>query len=137
MAQGLPRLDGLHVFVIEDDDDSRSLLAQTLEYLGALVSATTAADLALDDLKEFRPSAIVCDLAMPRMDGVAFIRTLRAHADAQTRDIPVIAVTAYYERYTRDEMLGIGATEYFKKPIALEALCAAIDRHRPQRDLSA
>lgn len=125
----LPRLDGIHVLVVEDDDDARMLITEALRYLGAIVSAAPGGRVALADLEQFRPSVIVTDLAMPQVDGLALIRAVRAHPDERTRKTPVISVTAYDERYRRDEVLAVGANEYLRKPLDLDSLCTLVDRY--------
>jgi len=124
----LPRLDGVHVLVVEDDDDARMLMTEALQYLGAVVTAAPGGRVALADLEQFRPSVVVTDLAMPQVDGLALIRAIREHPDPRMRRTPVISVTAYDERYRRDEVLAVGANEYLRKPLDLDSLCTLVDR---------
>ena len=124
----LPELSGRHVLVIEDDEDARELLAEVFQFAGASVTACRDAYAGLGQLDERRPDVIVCDLALPRMDGLAFLRALRAHADPKTQRTPMIAVTAYYELYSPSELRAMGCEAYMAKPLSLERICAAVGK---------
>lgn len=127
-TKSLPDLSGLQVLVIEDDDDSRTILAEVLQFAGAIVSACSDAYAGLENLNELRPDVIVCDLALPGMDGLAFLRALRNHRDPKTRRIPMMAVTAYYERYGPRQLQRLGCEGYMMKPLSLDRTCTAIQR---------
>jgi len=122
----LPGLFGLHVLMIEDDEDARQLLADVFQFAGATVTACRDAYVGLGNLDERRPDVIVCDLALPRMDGLAFLRALRGHPDPKTRRTPMIAVTAYYELYSPNELRAMGCDAYMAKPLNLDRICAAV-----------
>jgi CheY-like chemotaxis protein len=122
----LPKLDGICVLIIDDDDDGRAVLAAHLHWAGATVTSAAAGDDALDDLTQFLPDVIVCDLRMPRVDGLTFVRTLRARPAADGGQIPVIAVTAYHEEYTPDEARQAGFAAYLPKPLRYPDVCRAI-----------
>jgi CheY-like chemotaxis protein len=124
----LPNLFGLHILVIEDDEDARQLLADVFQFAGATVTACRDAYVGLGNLDERRPDVIVCDLALPRMDGLAFLRALRAHPDPETRRTPMIAVTAYYELYGPNELRAMGCEAYMAKPLSLDRVCEAVGK---------
>jgi CheY-like chemotaxis protein len=127
-AGSLPELSGLHLLVIEDDEDARELLIEVFQFAGATVTACRDAYAALESLDARRPDVIVCDLALPRMDGLAFLRALREHPDANTRKTPMIAVTAYYELYSPNELRAMGCEAYLTKPLSLDRICAAVGK---------
>lgn len=124
----LPDLFGLHVLLIEDDEDARQLLAEVFQFAGARVTACPDAYAGLGNLDERRPDVIVCDLALPRMDGLAFLHALRAHPNPETRRTPMIAVTAYYELYGPNELRAMGCEAYMAKPLSLDRICEAVGR---------
>jgi CheY-like chemotaxis protein len=124
----LPGLSGLHLLVIEDDEDARELLIEVFQFAGATVTACRDAYAGLESLDARRPDVIVCDLALPRMDGLAFLRALRGHPDANTRKTPMIAVTAYYELYSPNELRAMGCEAYMTKPLSLDRICAAVGK---------
>ncbi len=74
----LPRLDGVHVFSVDDEPDSRELLRMILEERGAKVTSFGSAAEALSALEKARPTVLICDVGMPKIDGYQMIRTLRA-----------------------------------------------------------
>jgi len=122
----VPDLSGLCVLVIDDDDDSRATIAATLHHAGATMTSAAAGDHALDDLTQFLPDVIICDLRMPRVDGLGFVRQLRARAAEEGGRLPVIAITAYYEQYDRTEAARIGFAAYLPKPLDLDHLCRTV-----------
>jgi CheY-like chemotaxis protein len=124
----LPDLSGVHVLVIEDDESSRDILADVLRFAGARVSACPDAYAGLKTLEEFRPDVIVCDLALPGMDGLSFLYALRAHHDSDMRRTPMLAVTGYDEIYRPEEFLRLGCEGYMMKPLSLDRVCAAVQK---------
>src|SRR6185503_6110165 len=90
----LPDLQGITVLVVDDNDDARATIAATLHFAGATMTSAAAGDHALDDLTQFLPDVIICDLRMPRVDGLPFVRRLPERATEQGGTLPVIAITA-------------------------------------------
>ena len=113
-------LSGVHVFVVEDNADSCQLLQEVLTYCGALVHIASSTEEALDDLTQFLPTVILCDLALPGADGFAFVRALRALPPAQGGQLPAIAISAHYEDFARPEALRLGFNEFLRKPLNLD-----------------
>jgi CheY-like chemotaxis protein len=122
----LPDLSDICVLVIDDDDDARATMAATLHHAGATLTSAAAGDHALDDLMQFLPDVIVCDLRMPRLDGVAFIARLRERSLEYGGRIPVVGVTAYRELYRADEVVRLGFAAFLPKPLDLDELCRAV-----------
>ena len=114
--------------MIEDHEDARSVLVDILRYAGASVSGCPDAYAGLKTLNEFRPDVIVCDLALPGIDGLTFLHALRAHRDPTTRLTPMIAVTAYEEIYRPEQFLRLGCEAYMMKPLSLDRICTAIQK---------
>lgn len=119
-------LDGVHVLVVEDTDDSREVLRAVLEYCGALVTTAASTEEAKRVLDTIRPHVLVSDIAMPD-DGVVLIRDVKAIAQSKGMHIPAIAMTAYRGR--RDELLAEGFVELLEKPFDPNTLCKAVRRH--------
>lgn len=122
----IPDLDGICVLVIDDDDDARATITATLHHAGATMTSAAAGDDALNDLTQFLPDIIICDLRMPRLDGVTFMRELRARPVEHGGAIPVIAITAFHEQYSPDEAARIGFSAYLPKPLDLDRLCRMV-----------
>jgi CheY-like chemotaxis protein len=117
-------LSGIHVLVVDDDADSRDILATVLRYTGAQVSSADSAHAALDAVHRVLPDVIVCDLAMPGQSGYDFVGAIRR--DPGLRHIPVIAATGYSRLLSRNRALAVGFKAYLEKPIDLLKLCRTI-----------
>jgi signal transduction histidine kinase/DNA-binding response OmpR family regulator len=102
---------GGDVLVVEDDADSRALLRRSLERAGyPVVEAVDGRD-ALERLRQSRPSLILLDLLMPRMDGFALLDALRARDD--WREIPVVVVSS--KTITAEDRARLGDTAVLQK----------------------
>lgn len=119
-------LDGIHVLVVEDNDDSREMLRVGLEQCGALVMVAATVEEAARTLRTFHPHILVTDIGMPG-NGLALIQKVRALAEEDGFQLPNIAVTAYWGR--RAELLAAGFVEVVEKPVNPVAFCAAVHRH--------
>ncbi len=120
----LEHLDGVHVLIVEDDTDSRNVLAILLQRLGALVEAVATAKDAYDRVSHRRPDVLVSDIGMPDEDGYSLIRRVRQIAGA--RNLPAIALTAYARKQDAEEALGAGYDCHLPKPVAPADLIRAI-----------
>ena len=120
-------LSGVHVLLVEDDEDSRQLLATFLEYCGALVTMCHTTESALEDLAEYRPHVIVSDLALPGADWVlAGARHPLGLEPEAGGDVPAIAVSAYDKDFTAAEAKVAGYTGYLVKPVNLDDLVTLV-----------
>jgi CheY-like chemotaxis protein len=122
-----PNLRGVHVFVVDDNDDSRRLLEQALGYCGALVTVFASAEDALAALNEYLPTLIISDISMPGITGLDFIRRLRQRPPESGGAIAAIAVTAFSEEFVAAAARSAGFEAYMTKPINFEALCVLVD----------
>jgi CheY-like chemotaxis protein len=121
-----PNLTGIQAFLIEDNEDTRALVAETLEHCGALVSVYSSADAAIADLPEFLPTVFICDLSMPGLDGLSFMRRMRQLPPERGGQVPAVAITAYYEEFASATALEAGFNAYMVKPIKLEELARLV-----------
>jgi len=83
------------VEVVDDEEDTRDLLATALGHEGAEVQAVASATEALRALRERRPDVLVCDIGMPGEDGYVLLERVRALAAEDGGLVPAIALTAY------------------------------------------
>ena len=120
----LERLPGLHVLIVEDDADSRNVLALLLQRLGALVEAVPSAKDAFERLSKRRPDVLVSDIGMPDEDGYSLIRRVRQFCGEQ--HVPAIALTAYARKQDAEAALGAGYDQHLPKPVAPADLIRAI-----------
>ena len=113
------RLHGLHVLVVDDQDDGRDWIATVLEDAVAQVTQAESATAAMKVLAttSSRVSVIVSDVGMPGEDGHAFLRRVRAADSASTRHVPALALTAFAHAEDRHKALAAGFQEHVAKPI--------------------
>lgn len=107
------RLDDVTVLVVDDQPDSREMLATLLEQHGARSLQSDSAESAIQILQVQRVDLLIADIAMPNVDGYELMRRLRAAGD----DTPAIAVTAFARSDDRRHALDCGYTAYLSKPI--------------------
>jgi PAS domain S-box-containing protein len=136
------KLDGLFILVIEDDDDSRSLVGTMLEGHGAEVLYTSSAPEALnllqklssaaqngesiDHLPNRLPDLLISDIGMPDEDGYELLLKIRTLSPDKGGQIPAIALTGYATRQDREHALAAGYQLHLAKPIEPTDLLAAI-----------
>jgi len=115
------------VLYVEDNDDNVYMLKMRLELLGDfdVVAAPDGEQGCAMALSE-RPDVILMDLEMPVVDGWEATRRLKD--DPQTRDIPIIALSAHALAGEREKALAVGCDEFDTKPIEFERLVATLRR---------
>lgn len=114
------------IVVAEDERDIRELIAFTLQFAGhEVVLAANGAE-AVERALEVIPDLIMMDVRMPRMTGYEACKVLKNQD--QTKDIPVIFLSAKGQESEIQEGLGVGATEYILKPFAPDELTANVKR---------
>ena len=125
---GAVRLDGVHVLLVEDDDDSRKLLGTMLKRYGARVTSTKSAAEALNVFSGDVPHVLISDIGMPDEDGYEFIQKLRAFPPEKGGQTPAIALTGYASRKDKERALAAGYQQHIAKPIEQTDMIAAIAR---------
>lgn len=110
----------ISVLAVDDHLANLKLLEAILSRHGYAVRSATNAAEAMRLITESRPQAILMDIALPGMDGYELTRKLKA--DPQTRDIVIVAVTAYAMKGDREKALAAGCDEYISKPIDAKLL---------------
>ena len=113
------------VLYVEDNDDNVYMLKMRLELLGDFeVLAAENGEKGCEVAATERPDIILMDLEMPVVDGWEASRRLRANP--QTRDIPIIALSAHALAGEREKALAAGCNEFDTKPIEFDRLVATI-----------
>jgi CheY-like chemotaxis protein len=110
--------------VVEDDAANRKLAMLLLSTAGADVAGVSSAEEALTALAALPPQAVIVDLVLPRMGGLALIEELRR--SPATRDIAVVVVTAMGGREVERVVRASGCVAYVRKPIDTETFVATI-----------
>ena len=116
----------ISILAVDDHVANLKLLEAILSRHGYTVRSAINAAEALRLITEEKPRAILMDIALPGMDGYELTRKLKA--DPQTRDIVVVAVTAYAMKGDREKALAAGCDEYLSKPIDTKELRAILTR---------
>ena len=112
------------VMVVDDDPNSRDLLAATVRREGYRVIEADDGEAAISLARQHRPDIITLDVLMPRLDGWAVLAALKS--DVELRDIPVIIVTVLAERGIA---LSLGAAEFMTKPVDRARLAEVIRKN--------
>jgi two-component system phosphate regulon response regulator PhoB len=112
------------VLVVEDDPSLVTLLRYNLEKQGFRVDEAADGPEALTSIAENEPDLVLLDWKLPTLSGIEVCRQIRRRSE--TRDLPVIMVTARTEE--QDEVRGLttGADDYVTKPFNMEALLARV-----------
>lgn len=115
------------VLVVDDNRANLRLIQLLLQGEGYDVRTADDAEAALAALEDFRPRLILMDLQMPGMDGFELTRRLKA--DQATREIVIVALTAYAMKGDEERARAAGCDGYVAKPIDTRALPGIIARH--------
>ena len=113
-----------YIIVAEDEDALATLLTYNLEKEGYDVALAGDGDEALVMIKERQPDLLVCDWMMPKVSGIEVCRRLRSQN--QTRNLPIIMLTARSEEGDRIRGLDTGADDYVVKPFSMVELMARL-----------
>lgn len=123
----LPSLKGTKVLLIDDDEDTLTMLRTVLERYGAIVKTADSADNARTALQTVEsydsiPDVIICDIGMPREDGLTFMSKLRSSGN----NVPAISLTAFSgDEYAKASEIA-GFQLYLIKPIEIEHLIRSV-----------
>jgi PAS domain S-box-containing protein len=130
----LSSLENVRVLLVDDQKEARDSLSELLTHIGAQVAPTESGQHALDHLRQCgpddAPQVIICDIAMPDMDGYETLKQVRLlERQVSTRfrgPIPAIALTAFGQREDRVRALANGFQVYLTKPANPAELIAVI-----------
>ena len=106
--------------VVEDFEDSRFMMRQLLEMAGHKVVEATDGEQAVKVALEKKPTIILMDLSLPKLDGLAATREIRRHKGL--RNVPILAVSAHDGDESRAAALEAGCDDYVTKPIDFDQL---------------
>ncbi|MGH9360858.1 MAG: response regulator [Thermoanaerobaculia bacterium] len=112
------------ILVIEDDSDIIEIIQYNLEREGFRVLTATNGEKGIEVARSRRPALIILDLMLPGADGIEVCKSLRSAPD--TRQIPIVILTAKAEESDIVLGLGVGADDYVTKPFSPQELLARI-----------
>jgi signal transduction histidine kinase/CheY-like chemotaxis protein len=122
-----PRLEGVHVLIVDDEPDTREIMAHELKNCGAVVSQAASASDALEILEGEEVDILLADIAMPNEDGYSLIKKVRSSTAPRVASIPAAAVTAHARDDERQQALAAGFHLHMAKPIEPERLARAVE----------
>ncbi|MBN3898013.1 MAG: PAS domain S-box protein [Nostoc sp. NOS(2021)] len=122
----LPDLNGVKVLLVDDERDTRELIAFILEQSGAVVTQAASALEALRIMPEFQPNLLLSDIGMPEVDGYMLMRQIRAMLPELGGQIPAIALTAYAGEVDYQQAIAAGFGQHITKPVEPAKLLRAI-----------
>jgi CheY-like chemotaxis protein len=117
-------LSGLHVLLVDDDQDTLELLSTALTQRSASVTAVQSAAAAIASIRDDRPDVLISDIAMPGEDGHELMRHVLA-LDL-VPPLPAIAITAYAKEEDKERALASGYQRYLSKPVELRDFIATV-----------
>ena len=113
------------ILLVEDDELNRNMMLRWLERKGYEVTMAVDGEEAVSKGHSDNPALILMDLSLPKIDGWEATRRLKA--DAQTSQIPIIALTAHAMNGDRENALAAGCDEYCAKPVDFNRLHQIIE----------
>ena len=116
---------GTQILIVEDHPTMREAMRMVLEHEGFAIREAADGAAALSMVRQQQPDLVFLDLNIPGTSGADVLRELKG--DPETRDVRVIIVTATGEE-GREQVISLGADEYFTKPFSPLALLRTVDR---------
>ena len=121
-----PLLGGTRILVVDDDPDTRDVLRAILEDAGADVVTTGSAAETRAYLERAQPDVLIADIGMPKEDGYALLRSVRALAPDEVSRVPAIALTAHARPEDVEQALSSGFQMHLAKPVDSSRLLSAV-----------
>ena len=115
------------VLVVDDSITVRRVTQRLLQREGYRVSLAADGLQALERLQEERPTVVLSDIEMPRMDGFDLARNIRA--DGALRDLPIIMITSRIAEKHREHAMELGVNHYLGKPYSDEELLSLVQHY--------
>ncbi len=116
-----------NVMVVEDNEKNRKLVRVVLKAKGYNIIEAATGEEALNLLKNQKPDIILMDIQLPGIDGLTLIKQIKA--SVITKDIPIIAVTAYAMKGDEQKILDTGCDAYVSKPINTQELPLIVEKY--------
>ena len=114
------------ILIVEDNEKNRKLVRDVLQFRGYRTLEAETGEDGVRLAREHHPSLVLMDIQLPGIDGIEALTQLRR--DAETRDIPIIAVTASAMTHDRQKILAAGFDAYQTKPINVREFMTAVER---------
>ena len=122
-----------NILVVDDTPANLRLLIGILREVGYKVRPANNGPRALTSIEKESPSLILLDIMMPNMDGYQVCEHLKAHEE--TREIPVIFISALNETFDKVKAFSVGGVDYITKPFQAEEVLARVETHLKLHEL--
>lgn len=117
---------GKTVLLIEDNEDNRIVYSTILQHFGYTVMEALNGEEGIAKAREEQPDLILMDISIPIIDGWEATQVLKR--DPQTRNIPIIALTAHALASDREKAIEVGCDSYLAKPCEPKAVVNEVSR---------
>lgn len=118
---------GITILVVEDYEDTRTLVKFHLEMCGYTVKEAANGREAIESVEQQCPHLILMDMSLPEIDGLTATRAI--HEMEKACAVPIVAVTAHSGPEYRAKAFAAGCTDFVSKPIDFDKLEAVIQNH--------
>jgi two-component system, cell cycle response regulator DivK len=113
------------ILLVEDNEMNRDMLSRRLARRGYAVVIAADGGRGVELARAERPDLVLMDMSLPVLDGWEATRQLKG--DPETKDIPIIALTAHAMAGDQEKALAAGCDDYDTKPVDLDSLLAKIE----------
>ncbi len=120
------------ILVVDDEDETRQLIVQTLEFAGYKIIQAQNGEEGLERLDASNPKMILCDISMPIMDGYSFLKKLKEKHYFD--NIPFVFLTSRGEKHEIRHGMYLGADDYLIKPLTVQELVDCVATQLKKRD---
>ena len=118
---------GEHILIVEDNPKNLKLLRDVLQFRGYVISAAETGEAGVALARAEQPALMLMDIQLPGIDGREATQVLKA--DANTRHIPIIALTAFAMKGDRERLLAEGFDGYVSKPINIKEIPQVVEQY--------
>jgi two-component system cell cycle response regulator DivK len=108
------------ILIVEDNEDSRELLAKVLRNKGYIIVEAVDGEEAIEKVVSERPDLVLLDISIPKLDGYEVAKRLKGREDV--KEIPIVAVTAHAMKGDREKVIAAGFEGYISKPVDVREL---------------
>jgi two-component system, cell cycle response regulator DivK len=113
------------ILIVEDNEMNRDMLSRRLARRGYQIALAVDGEQGIAVARSETPDLILMDISLPVIDGIEATRRLKA--DAATRSIPIIGLTAHAMAGDREKVIAAGCDDYDTKPVELPRLLQKIE----------
>lgn len=115
------------ILIVDDIEDNIQIIARILQSKNYEITVATSGKQALDSINQDPPDVILLDISMPEMDGIEVCKEIKNNEES--KDIPVIFITALSDKENVLEGFDAGAVDYITKPFNSKELIRRVDTH--------